>query len=126
MNPPPPDSSMPSPAPELSEDSFRELLVSGMVLALQYWQQATLKSKVDLAMESKLWTVNQDGSTLVTRTLDKYLQRSSLPRRPRIDEVLRTLHFVLRHCEAQTPLRSRLEDTTGRLVDAHHQRSLQC
>ena len=103
---------------------FREQLVSAMFLAIQYWQQATFKSKLDLAMESGIWTANQDGSTLVTRTLDKYLRLSTLPKRPHTEEVFRTLHYVLNHCDNHSALREQLESLTDKLIVAHHQLSL--
>ena len=111
-------------SPDRLDEDFREQIVSAMLLCVQYWQQATLKTKLDLAMESGIWTANRDGSTLVTRTLDKYLRLSTLPKRPHTEEVFRTLHYVLNNCDNHSALREQLEALTDQLIIAHHQLSL--
>ena len=79
--------------------NVRPLLVQVMIQTLQYWQQCTFRSKIDLATDSAIWTVNMDNSSPQTRTMDKYLHIDSIPKRPKTDDVVRTAHYVLFHCK---------------------------
>jgi len=81
------------------KEQFRWLIVQAMSMAVQNWENATGKNKVDLADQSKLWKSYLDGSTWKTRTLDKYLNVKSLPKKPRWRQVVRTIHFVLKQCQ---------------------------
>ena len=40
--------------------NFRESLVRTLVSSVQYWQQCTFKSKLDLAEESGIWSIHHD------------------------------------------------------------------
>ena len=40
--------------------NFRESLVRTLVSSVQYWQQCTFKSKLDLAEESGIWSIHLD------------------------------------------------------------------
>ena len=81
------------------KEQFRQLIVQGMSMAVQAWEQASGQTKIDLADQSQLWKSYLDGSTWKTRTLDKYLNVKSLPKKPRWRQVVRTIHFVLKQCE---------------------------
>ena len=81
------------------KEQFRLLIVQGMSMAVQAWESTTGQTKVDLADQSQLWKSYLDGSTWKTRTLDKYLNVKSLPKKPRWRQVVRTIHFVLKHCQ---------------------------
>lgn len=74
-----------------------------MGLSLRYWEQTTGKTKVDMAEESKIWTVSMDKSGPRTRTLDKYLKVSKLPDNIRSRNVLNTGYFVLKNCPPDDP-----------------------
>lgn len=87
------------PQAEQSDESLRELGVKLARQCLNLWERYTGKSKAELAESSKIWRVYIDGSTVKTRTLDKYLALSSLPKQPRWRSVLRTAAFVQEHCQ---------------------------
>lgn len=77
----------------------RQALVELLKQSLSLWERSTGKTKVELAEESRCWRVYVDGSTVKTRTLDKYLSLKTLPEKPRWRSVTRTANFVLNHCE---------------------------
>jgi hypothetical protein len=72
----------------------KEACVEALNYALRLWEQVTDKDKLALAEESKLWRITNDGGTLKTRTLDKYLKLSQLPKNPRYSTVAKTLRFI--------------------------------
>ena len=86
------------PANDSSTSKLREKIVRIMTLSLQYWERSTQNSKIELAEQSGIWRVYLDRSTFQTRTLDKYLSLKTLPKRPRLDDVIKTAHFVLIQC----------------------------
>ena len=97
--------------PKKAEEEERlRLLVKLCVLAVQYWQESTLKSKVELATQSELWTVTLDRSTPQTRNLDRYMSFQSIPKHPNTEAVLRTAYFVLDTCRGKSPIRKELEE----------------
>ncbi|OYQ34885.1 hypothetical protein CHU95_09890 [Niveispirillum lacus] len=98
-----------------ADEGYRRCLVDVMTLALDYWQKAKRKGKIELAEESGLWRVYMDRSSLQTRTLDKYLLVETLPRNPRWRDVVRTAEYVLRHCGEPPAEREALSVALGRL-----------
>lgn len=98
-----------------TDEDYRRCLVDVMTLALDYWQKAKRKGKIELAEESGLWRVYMDRSSLQTRTLDKYLLVETLPRNPRWRDVVRTAEYVLRHCGDPAAEREALTTALGRL-----------
>jgi len=90
---------------------LRERLVEVMALSLRYWIQTTRTTKLELAEQSGLWTAVADKEgTWRTRTLNRYLQVSTLPKNPRWRQVLQTAYFTLQQCPNQAPqLRTELE-----------------
>lgn len=98
-----------------ADEGYRRCLVDVMTLALDYWQKAKRKGKIELAEESGLWRVYMDRSSLQTRTLDKYLLVETLPRNPRWRDVVRTAEYVLRHCGEPQGERETLSAALGRL-----------
>ena len=90
---------------------LRERLVEVMALSLRYWIQTTRTTKLELAEQSGLWTAVADKEgTWRTRTLNRYLQVSTLPKNPRWRQVSQTAFFVLQQCPNQAPqLRTELE-----------------
>ena len=103
---------------ELRKVRLRERLVEVLTLSLRCWKQATQKSKIDLAEESKIWTASLDsGGTYRTRTLDRYLRISTLPPNPRSGDVLDTGYFVLSHCQSHPEMKKKLEEKISRLEE---------
>ncbi len=101
---------------DLARTRIRETLVEVMKLSLRYWEQTTGKTKIDLAEESRLWTVSMEKNGPRTRTLDKYLRLSALPADPRQNNVINTCYFVLKNCpDADPSLRERLQTGMERL-----------
>ena len=100
-----------SPTDDETEDP-RLLLVKLLECTVSLWQAQTGTSRAELAEESRLWTVTLDGSARKTRTLDRYLNPDTLPKRPRWGVVVRTARFVFDHLESETDrdtLRRRIE-----------------
>ncbi|MDY7031166.1 MAG: response regulator [Thermodesulfobacteriota bacterium] len=94
----------------------REAVVEVMTLSLRCWRQATKKTKIDLAEESRVWTLSLDnGGTYRTRTLDRYLRFATIPTNPRYNDVLDTGYFVLSHCPAHLQIREKLETKINEL-----------
>ena len=104
--------------------NFRESLVRTLVSSVQYWQQCTFKSKLDLAEESGIWSIHHDRGSQACRTLDRYLSLETLPARPHSEDVLRTAHFVLHNSELKSPLRMQLEDELQKLLEVQKVLSL--
>ena len=104
-----------------ADSSIRPLLVQVMIQSLQYWQQSTFRSKIELAADSTIWTVNMDNSSPQTRTMDKYLHIDSIPKRPKIEDVVRTAHYVLFHGKRNTDLRISLETDLNSLINLQQQ-----
>jgi FixJ family two-component response regulator len=96
---------------ELHRIRVRESLVETMNFALRCWKQATRKTKIDLAEESRIWnaSIDTDG-TFRTRTMDRYLKITSLPVNPRTEDVLDTGYFVLSHCSDHPEMKKKLEN----------------
>jgi two-component system sensor histidine kinase ChiS len=97
--------------------NLRPLLVQVMIQALQYWQQCTFRSKIELATDSAIWTVNLDNSSPQTRTMDKYLHIDSIPKRPKVEDVVRTAHYVLFHGKQNTEIRQSLQTDLNDLIN---------
>ena len=102
----------------------RALLVRTMVISIQYWQQSTFRSKLDFARESGIWTVNMDNDSPQTRTLDKYLHIDTLPSRPKVEEIIRSAHFIYSNCNVESPLRDELKSSLDSLISSQLEQSL--
>jgi len=83
--------------PSLS--NHKEDLVSLLRASLNLWERHTQQGKVELAERSRCWRVYVDGTTVKTRTFDKYLNARSVPDRPRWRAVVRTANYVLASCD---------------------------
>jgi two-component system sensor histidine kinase ChiS len=81
-----------------SLDKPKDNIVSLLRTSLNLWERYTNKGKVELAEQSRCWRVYVDGTTVKTRTFDKYLSAKSIPDRPRWRAVVRTANFVLAQC----------------------------
>jgi two-component system sensor histidine kinase ChiS len=81
-----------------SSENPKDNIVSLLRTSLNLWERYTNKGKVELAEQSRCWRVYVDGTTVKTRTFDKYLSARSIPDRPRWRAVVRTANFVLAQC----------------------------
>lgn len=116
-----PTKSSTKPSTNSSTDSRSELesaTIAVMRQTLDYWENSTGKSKIDLAEESGIWHINIDGGTYKTRTLDRYLSHKNFPRRPRVREVLKTAHYVLKECPPLDGQAQTLETTMHHMQSA--------
>lgn len=86
----------------------RQAMVEAMQAAVFAWEKLTLKSRVELAETSGLWSVTQDRSTMRSKALERYLDLAQLPKHPRWKTVLQTLDFVATHCPP-APAKERMQ-----------------
>jgi two-component system sensor histidine kinase ChiS len=102
-------------APQTAEGK-RQLAVTALNLALEYWTETTDNNKFDLARKSGLWKVytNQDGWERA-QTLDKYLDITTLPARPRWQLIMATCDFVLAYSINQSAIRNHLETVLSQM-----------
>lgn len=77
-----------------SDKGRKTVCVDSLKYALKTWQNLTGKDKRSLAEETTLWRITNDGGTLKTRTFDKYLKLSLIPKNPRYNAVAKTLIFI--------------------------------
>jgi two-component system sensor histidine kinase ChiS len=89
--------SLPASLPSLS--NHKEELVSLLRTSLNLWERYTNQGKIELAERSRCWRVYVDGTTVKTRTFDKYLNSRSVPDRPRWRAVVRTANYVRASCD---------------------------
>lgn len=93
--------------------------ISGLLRqSLNLWERYTSKSKVDLAESSRCWRVYIDGTTVKTRTFDKYLSARSVPDHPRWRAVVRTANYVQANCALEADERQLLSEQIAK-VEAH-------
>ncbi|PCK33150.1 tetratricopeptide repeat protein [Pseudoalteromonas piscicida] len=83
----------------IDEQATRQLMVEVMTLTLTLWEQSSGKTRVELAEESKAWKVNIDDGRLRVRTLERYLNIKTLPKKPRIRNIVTTAQYVLTQCQ---------------------------
>jgi len=88
----------------------RTSLIELMMLSLQLWEQDTHLNQIELAEKSKVWKVSIDDGRVRARAMERYFHLDKLPVNPRWRNVVRTCHFVLSECQANSPLRDELSD----------------
>jgi len=91
--------------------TVRRNLVKLMNLSVDYWEQSTGKTKIELAEQSGLWLVSLDSTVPRVKTLDRYLRSSSLPQKPRWKIVVNTAEYVLSHCPEDVNKKIHLESS---------------
>ncbi|MCU7834751.1 MAG: response regulator [gamma proteobacterium symbiont of Taylorina sp.] len=97
----------------------RQLLVEIMNHSLDLWIEQTAMTKIELAQNSKLWKVYMDDDGWErTQTLDRYLHLDTLPKRPRIRQILNTANYVLEHCKDNTKASEQLCQLMQQLSDS--------
>ena len=88
---------------------LRNLYVKTMKYAILYWEISTELSKIELAENSGLWSVYLDkNGTFRTRTMDRYLKETTLPKNPKVKQIILTANFVLNQCKKQSIIQQRL------------------
>lgn len=100
---------------EETENSPKDNIVSLLRTSLNMWERYTNKGKVELAEQSRCWRVYVDGTTVKTRTFDKYLSARSIPDRPRWRAVVRTANFVLAQCPLNDDEKKQLSMLTAQV-----------
>lgn len=96
---------------------FHQRLVSLMCDCVDIWGNVTGKTNIELAEESKLWSVVIDDGRLRTRTLEKYLHIDRLPKVPRWRNVVSTCRFILINCDLSTAQRNKLNDELEHILE---------
>ena len=66
-----------------------------MNATIDCWHSFSGGNKANLAERSGVWKINIDGTSLRTRTLDRYLKLETLSNHPKVKKVLATANFVL-------------------------------
>ncbi len=98
------------------QSGLRQQVVSAMKLATSDWLEDTGTSKTELAKSSKIWKVNIDRDGWArARTLEKYLDITSCPQKPRLEHVINTIYFVLANCSTPSEQRVQLEESLSQL-----------
>lgn len=103
----------------IDSDNPKENIVLLLRTSLNLWERYTNKGKIELAEQSRCWRVYVDGTTVKTRTFDKYLSAKSIPDRPRWRAVVRTANFVLAQCPLEEKEEIMLNELTAR-VENHY------
>ncbi len=108
-----------------SMNDVRKTTVDTMRMALVCWQESTGKDMVDLAKESKQWGSHFDKSTATWRSqaLARYRNLKTLPSKPRINKVIETVEFVLKHCPPETNAHRELHKQLSLLNEQLQKRS---
>ena len=105
-------------------DDYRHTLVKAMIESLSIYENSTNKTKADLAIESGLWKYHTHDGRVRTKTLDRYLNIDSLPKRPRWKDVLATIRFVLSLSEVPSAQKERLQRQLNDVTQIISSRSL--
>ncbi|ACA88065.1 tetratricopeptide repeat protein [Shewanella woodyi] len=90
-------------------EQIRLQLVELMHLALQMWEESTQTGKLELAQQSKIWSVGIDDGRIRARAMERYFGLNTLPQKPRWRSVVRTCNYVLQKCEGKSLYREELE-----------------
>ncbi|WP_394201241.1 tetratricopeptide repeat protein [Shewanella waksmanii] len=107
----------PSNNTEAPSENLRQDLVELMHLSLQMWEESTQSGKLELAQQSKIWSVGIDDGRLRARAMERYFGIHTLPQRPRWRSVVRTCNFVLQRCNTTSLYREELETKLKRFQD---------
>jgi hypothetical protein len=91
------------------KEALTKALVETLIDAITIWEKTTNTSHIELAEQSKIWTVSIDNGTLRTRSLEKYLSLEKIPQNPRWRNVVQTGHFILSQDNLHTSDRKTME-----------------
>ncbi|MDX2470406.1 MAG: response regulator [SAR324 cluster bacterium] len=93
-----------------TQEKMRKLHLDCMKLSVSIWELTTLKSKSELALDSKCWaTYIDEKGTLRAKNFDRYLDLNSLPKKPKTSLVIKTTQYVLDQCSGEQKFRPLLE-----------------
>ncbi len=95
---------------------LRPIIVDTMTLCVDTWVNLTNSNKIEFADQSKIWKVNIDEGRLRTRSLDKYLSLNTLPKQPRLKNVIKTCHFLLSNKEVASSERIFIENQLNKIL----------
>jgi CheY-like chemotaxis protein len=96
-------------------EGWQKQITQLMNTSIECWRSFSGGNRANLAESSGIWKVNVDGTSLRTRTLDRYLKVETLPTHPKLERVLATAKFVL---ESSPPSSQRFAlDTKIRLLE---------
>jgi len=109
---------------EEMKQQFKVSLVDLMVDALACWEKNTGQDRIELAEQSRAWTVSIDNGTLRTRSLDKYLELEKMPANPRWRQVVKTCHFILSEESLPAADRQNLEQKLDQVLHQAKEMSL--
>lgn len=113
-----------TPMDEESDLQYREALVKVMQDCHYYWQKVTGESIIELAEQSRIWSVSIDNGRLRTRSMNRYLSLDKLPSNPRWRQVARTAYFVLTKVSQDQEARRALETSAARLQEIVEHKAL--
>jgi hypothetical protein len=113
-----------TPIDEESDLQYREALVKVMQDCHYYWQKVTGESIIELAEQSRIWSVSIDNGRLRTRSMNRYLSLDKLPSNPRWRQVARTAYFVLSKVSRDEEARKALETSAARLQEIVEHKAL--
>jgi hypothetical protein len=113
-----------TPMDEESDLQYREALVKVMQDCHYYWQKVTGESIIELAEQSRIWSVSIDNGRLRTRSMNRYLSLDKLPSNPRWRQVARTAYFVLSKVSRDEEARKALETSAARLQEIVEHKAL--
>ena len=105
---------------QLVIQQIRNAIFDIMNISVRYWELSYGKTKVALAEESAIWTavLDKDIGCYRTRTMDRYLKISTIPKNPNYNNVLNTGSFVLKKCPHGYPdLEKQLKTKMQQLID---------
>lgn len=88
------------------------------------WEENTQTGKLELAQQSKIWSVGIDDGRLRARAMERYFSLATLPQNPRWRTVVRTCNFVLQKCQGQSLYRQELETKLMQLQTQIKSRSM--
>ena len=100
---------------QLKED-LKKQLVQTMIDATHIWEVSTQSNRIELAEQSKIWTVSIDNGTLRTRSMDKYLTLDKIPDNPRWRNVIKTCHFILSKDQLSQQQRAELKQKLDQIM----------
>jgi tetratricopeptide (TPR) repeat protein len=112
-----PSSSTPLLSENEQAEQIRHQLIELMHLALQMWEESTQTSKLELAQQSKIWSVGIDDGRIRARAMERYFGLNTLPQKPRWRSVVRTCNYVLQKCQGKSLYREELESKLKHFQD---------
>lgn len=96
---------------------YRTTLVEVMNMSSDLWEQITGQTRVALAEQSAIWSVNLDGTRMRARAMERYYDINKLPDNPRWREVAKTAHYILANVNLDDESRKKLMQLVDRLLE---------